>query len=200
MPNEWLTPDTVRDEAQSKIDEVRNVREQPAVNSLQLLNNPMVDGRGINVGSATASIRKSRNALAGRPFVRSIGVAFEIEPTPENHQTWYVSDSKEIGGNNADLNIVPWTHWIGRVANQLRDQLERGNRPLTLFYGPDADGHKKELPVGPLVEYQIEAENIIDYHFFDTPQAPTDSDDAPPHVKTTTTDDEGGDDVINEPA
>lgn len=148
--SKWLTEITARPEAEAKLDELRTAMHRGRVVT-----------REAGVAQAVQTVNSAAIHLATSPFTHSVGVVFAQDPL--DRETWYVCGSKAVGGYFADHNVIPWTHWLGQVATQLRNALDRGEIPTQLRYGPQ--GKERELPVGPLVDYVIRNGELLSLEF-----------------------------------
>ena len=157
MESAWLTPTTARPHAESKIAQIR-----------QALRSEATTVEHEEVFRALRAIRNAALDLSSSLFGQSVGIVFR--DYQNDRETWYVCGSKSPAGYFADIQIIPWTHWIGNVATQLRNAVDRGEAPTLLKYGPA--GKEIELPVGPLVEYLISEGKLKDLTFHSGTAAP----------------------------
>ena len=114
------------------------------------------------IARSLQAVHAARQRLRMSAFQYAVGIVWPDDP--DDHETWFISTA-QLGSYFADQQIVSWTHWIGSVATKLREGFERGNYPLTLAYGPE--GRKKELPVGPLVQYLSSDGRLTGSNFLD---------------------------------
>jgi hypothetical protein len=102
-------------------------------------------------------------------FFASIGVLDVLDDATE--ETYYLSKASNAY-YFSELNVVPWTNWLGSLYVRLKDKVKRGQFPDHLEYGPPA--YLNARSVGPLVEYSIADGRLdrIDYFFRDGQIAP----------------------------
>ncbi len=107
---------------------------------------------------------RANAAMLRQWFFASVGI---IDLFDDNKQTFYLSQASgaEFFG---DLNVVPWTNWLGGLYVQLKHAIEEGEFPVEAVYGPPDIASSR--PVGPLVEYLF-AEGLLSGFQFYSPDA-----------------------------
>jgi hypothetical protein len=151
MSHQWLTRDTALQAANEKIESLRAVARRGSVTGVS-------EREALAVNQVNDAVTLGVKHL----FNSSVGIVFP--DAPNDGETWYISGAKS-GGYLANERMVPWTHWLGRIATQLRNAFERGEWPESLEYGPP--GREKPLSVGPLVDYRLEDGRIVHFDFYD---------------------------------
>lgn len=159
MSHQWLTRDTALQAANEKIVSLRAVARRGSVTGVS-------EGEALAVSQVNDAVTLGVKHL----FNSSVGIVFP--DAPNDGESWYISGAKS-GGYLAGEQLVPWTHWLARVATLLRNAYERDEWPERLEYGPP--GMEEELPVGPLVDYMLVDGRVVDFDFYDagtTPDVP----------------------------
>ncbi|NLF73179.1 MAG: hypothetical protein GX575_29435 [Candidatus Anammoximicrobium sp.] len=119
----------------------------------------------VSHGHVAHAVQMSRRAGVGvlrEGFFSSVGIVNEVDGTRE---TWYLTQAL-VGAKFADLNVIPWTNWIGDVYTRARNAIREGSVPSELEYGPPAK--KAVRPLGPIVEYLIRERQLRRCDFFST--------------------------------
>jgi hypothetical protein len=155
----WLTEDVVKMDAQALIHRLEDQIRRKANTYVSTGDSPAVlqvlQGRAV----ASSAIRRDW-------FFASMGVIDILDDTTE--ETYYLSKA-----SNAyyfcELNVVPWTNWLGSLYVHLKESVKRGRFPAQQEYGPPK--YLKARPIGPLVDYTL-VDGLLKDFAFHSAQAP----------------------------
>lgn len=140
----WLTQECALDEGKKKVEEL--IAFVASRGNVVLERNDADDiARSLNdVYRASATPRSEW-------FFASVGIMDVLDE--DGKQTFYLTRSPTCYVF-AQLNVVPWTNWLGSVYAAISECIRRGFYPESLIYGPDS--RKSERDLGPLINYQFD--------------------------------------------